>query len=437
MKSNKNNLGLKKLSINAASWTLVGYGMSQVFRLLSNLILARLLAPEHFGLIAIVTVFMIALAMFSDVGIGPNIIQSERGEDEDFLNTAWTVQIIRGIILWFVCLALAWPMSIFYNQPELAMLIPVSGLVAIISGFNSTGIFSKSRDIDLKKQTIIELVAQAGAIVVMIIVALIHASVWALVAGSLFSTFIHMILSHRLVTMRNKFCWDHEAVQSLITFGRWVMISTMLGFFVNSGSSLILGKFLSMKDLGLFSIGVTLSKVVEQIYNQMVAKIVVPLYAKIKYLSNSEIKTRVKKIRLALMAVFLPPLWVLAIFSNQIVGLLFDARYQGTGWILHIFSISFIPIIIAGLGSFYLALGDSAILVRLTLVKAIIYFSSIFIGWLINGSTGMIYGMAASNALLYFADVYAQYRYSIWLPKLDLLGFVVSAVVLSFGSYLI
>lgn len=437
MKSNKNNLGLKKLSINAASWTLVGYGMSQVFRLLSNLILARLLAPEHFGLIAIVTVFMIALAMFSDVGIGPNIIQSERGEDEDFLNTAWTVQIIRGIILWFVCLALAWPMSIFYNQPELAMLIPVSGLVAIISGFNSTGIFSKSRDIDLKKQTIIELIAQAGAIVVMIIVALIHASVWALVAGSLFSTFIHMILSHRLVTMRNKFCWDHEAVQSLITFGRWVMISTMLGFFVNSGSSLILGKFLSMKDLGLFSIGVTLSKVVEQIYNQMVAKIVVPLYAKIKYLSNSEIKTRVKKIRLALMAVFLPPLWVLAIFSNQIVGLLFDARYQGTGWILHIFSISFIPIIIAGLGSFYLALGDSAILVRLTLVKAIIYFSSIFIGWLINGSTGMIYGMAASNALLYFADVYAQYRYSIWLPKLDLLGFVVSAVVLSLGSYLI
>ena len=437
MKSNNNNLGLKKLSINAASWTLVGYGMSQVFRLLSNLILARLLAPEHFGLIAIVTVFMIALAMFSDVGVGPNIIQSDRGEDEDFLNTAWTVQIIRGVILWLVCLILAWPMSLFYNQPELAMLIPVSGLVAIISGFNSTGIFSKSRDIDLKKQTIIELVAQVGAIVVMIIVALIHASVWALVAGSLFSTFIHMILSHRLVTMRNKFCWDHEAVQSLITFGRWVMISTMLGFFVNSGSSLILGKFLSMKDLGLFSIGVTLSKVVEQIYNQMVAKIVLPLYAKIKHMNNSEIKIRVKKIRLALMAVFLPPLWILAIFSNQIVGVLFDARYQGTGWILHIFSISFIPIIIAGLGSFYLAVGDSVILVRLTLVKAIIYFSSIYIGWFINGSTGMIYGMAASNALLYFADVYAQSRYSIWLPKLDILGFVVSTIVLSLGSYLI
>ena len=134
MKSSVSHFGLKKLSINAASWTLFGYGASQAFRLLSNLVLARLLAPEHFGLIAIVTVFMIALAMFSDVGIGPNIIQSERGEDEDFLNTAWTVQIIRGFLLWFACLVLAWPMSIFYKQPDLALLIPVSGLVAIISG---------------------------------------------------------------------------------------------------------------------------------------------------------------------------------------------------------------------------------------------------------------------------------------------------------------
>ena len=436
MKSNTNHLNLKKLSINAASWTFFGYGVSQAFRLLSNLILARLLAPEHFGLIAIVTVFMIALGMFSDVGIGPNIIQSERGEDEDFLNTAWTVQIIRGFILWLVCLALAWPMSIFYNQPDLAFLIPVSGLVAIIGGFNSTGIFSKSRDIDLKKQTVIELISQAGAIVVMVAIALVHASVWALVAGSLFSAFVHMILSHRLVTMKNKFCWDHEAVHSLVTFGRWVMISTMLGFFVNSGASLILGKFLSMTELGLFSIGVILSKVVEQIYNQIVGKIVVPVYAKIKHLSNDEIRARVKKLRIAIMLAFLPPLWILILFSNEIVALLFDSRYQGAGWILQIFALSYVPIIIAGLGSFYLAMGDSVILVRVTFAKAVIYFSSVYVGWLINGPNGMIYGMAVSNALLYFADIYAQRRYSIWLPKLDFLGFFISGLVIYFGYYL-
>lgn len=436
MTLNKNHYGIKNLFIHGAFWTFLGYALSQVLRLASNLILARLLAPQDFGLIAIVTVFMIGLAMFSDIGIGPNIIHSERGEDENFLNTAWTVQIIRGFLLWFACILLAWPMSIFYNQPDLVPLIVVSGLATVISGFNSTGIFSKEREVDLKKQTIYQVISQIAAILLMITVAFVHASVWALVVGSLISALVNMILSHRLVPMRNKFCWDSDAVHSLITFGRWIFISTILGFFVNSGSNLILGKFLSMADLGLFSIGVTIAKVVELIYNQIVDRVILPVYAKIKHLPNDEIRSRIKKLRLGIMAVFLPPLWALVIFANEIIALLFDSRYQGAGWIMQTFALSFIPIIIAGLGSFYLALGDSVMLIRITLVQAIIYFSSIYIGWLINGSNGMIYGIAVSNALIYFGDIYAQSLYSIWLPKIDVLGFSVSLLVISLGLYL-
>lgn len=436
MTSNQNHFGIKKLFIHGAFWTFFGYGLSQVLRLASNLILARLLAPQDFGLIAIVTIFMIGLTMFSDVGIGPNIIQSERGEDKDFLNTAWTVQIIRGFLLWLACILLAWPMSIFYNQPELVPLIAVSGLAAVISGFNSTGIFSKEREIDLKKQTIYQVISQIAAILLMIAVALVHASVWALVAGSLISALVNMILSHRLVPMRNKFCWDSDAVHSLVTFGRWIFASTMLGFIVNSGATLILGKFLTMTELGLFSIGGTMAKVVENSYTQIASRIIMPVYAKIKHLSNDEIRSRTKKIRIAVMAVFLPPLWVLIVFSHEIIALCFDPRYQGAGWVMQIFAASFIPVIISGTSSFYLALGDSLMLMRLTIVKAIVYFSSIYIGWLIHGPYGMIYGIAVSNASNYFADVYAQSRYSIWLPKLDILGFVISLLVISLGLYL-
>lgn len=436
MTSNVNHFGLKKLSINAASWTFFGYGVSLAFRLLSSLILARLLAPEHFGLIAIVTVFMTALAMFSDVGIGTNIIQSKRGEEEDFLNTAWTIQIIRGFLLWFICLVLAWPMSIFYNQPDLVLLIPVSGLVAIIGGFNSTGIYSNERSVNLKNQTIYDLISQIAAFFLMAAIAFIHASVWVLVAGSLFAALLRMLLSHRLVPMGNRFCWDQDAVKSLVTFGRWILISTMLGFFINSGSNLILGKFLSMSDLGIFSIGVTLAKVVEQIYYQIISRVLIPVYAKIKHLNNAEIKSRVFKLKLVIMAVFLPPLWILVIFAHEIVALIFDTRYQDAGWILQIFALGFIPTIISGLASFYLAYGDTVFLMRMTLVKALLYFLCVYIGWLINGANGIIYGMAASNSILYFVDAYAQKRHSVWLLKLDILGFVISAIVITFGFYL-
>ncbi len=91
---------LRGLALRGSIWTLGGYGASQVLRLAGNLVLARLLFPEAFGLSALVGVFMVGLAMFSDVGIGPSVIRSHRGDDADFLNTAWTIQVIRGLVLW-------------------------------------------------------------------------------------------------------------------------------------------------------------------------------------------------------------------------------------------------------------------------------------------------------------------------------------------------
>src|SRR5688572_30143338 len=90
--------GLRSQAIRGSIWTFAGYGASQVIRLASNLILARLLFPDVFGLMALVNVFIGGLAMFSDIGIGPAIIQNKRGNERTFLNTAWTIQIGRGLM---------------------------------------------------------------------------------------------------------------------------------------------------------------------------------------------------------------------------------------------------------------------------------------------------------------------------------------------------
>ncbi|WP_416670812.1 oligosaccharide flippase family protein [Egbenema bharatensis] len=79
---------LKKITLTGAFWTLIGYGGSQVLRFGSNLLLTRLLFPEFFGLMGLVNVFIIGLALFSDVGIGVSIVQNKRGEEPAFANTA-------------------------------------------------------------------------------------------------------------------------------------------------------------------------------------------------------------------------------------------------------------------------------------------------------------------------------------------------------------
>src|SRR5690554_1654660 len=96
-----------------------GYGTAQLLRLASNVILAKLLFPEAFGLMVLVAIFMQGIAMFSDIGILPSIIQNKRGDDPAFLNTAWTIQVIRGVLIWIVACIGAYPYALIYNEPLL------------------------------------------------------------------------------------------------------------------------------------------------------------------------------------------------------------------------------------------------------------------------------------------------------------------------------
>src|SRR5947209_12532904 len=100
-------LPLRRRVLNAGTWVFAGYVLSQVIRFGSNLLLTRLLVPEMFGVMAIAMVVIIGLAMFSDLGLGQSVVRSVRGSEPLFLNTAWVVQILRGMLLWLIALVVS------------------------------------------------------------------------------------------------------------------------------------------------------------------------------------------------------------------------------------------------------------------------------------------------------------------------------------------
>ena len=156
----------RKRALQGSVWTLFGYGGAQVLRLGSNLVLAHLLFPSAFGVMALVTVFMQGLQMFSEVGIGPSIIQNSKGDDREFLDTAWTIQILRGFALWIFSCLLSWPASVFFgtNDPsgaDLLYILPVIGFSSVLGGFNSTAVFSLNRHLRIASITWLELIPQA------------------------------------------------------------------------------------------------------------------------------------------------------------------------------------------------------------------------------------------------------------------------------------
>ena len=97
--------------LKGVGWTVGAFGVGQLLRLVTVVAIARLLAPELFGIMAIVNSLRTGVDLLSDVGITQNIIQNKNGDDPDFYNTAWTLQLIRGPVLWLLCSAAAVPLS--------------------------------------------------------------------------------------------------------------------------------------------------------------------------------------------------------------------------------------------------------------------------------------------------------------------------------------
>ncbi len=131
------------------------------------------------------SVCMTGLGMFSDVGIGPSIMRSNRGDDPNFLNTAWTIQAIRGFCLWLALCLLAWPVARFYGQPLLLQLLPVAGLTLLIGGFNPTRVETANRHLQLGRVTSLDLISQVVGVTATIGLSWATQTVWGLVIGGI------------------------------------------------------------------------------------------------------------------------------------------------------------------------------------------------------------------------------------------------------------
>lgn len=186
-------------------WIVVAFGGGQIIRLASNIALAALLFQEAFALMALVAAVMQGLAMFSDLGLKPSVVQNPRGDEPVFLQTAWTLQTIRGGILFIGAAALAWPMAHIYgaNDPmarELLWLIPLVALGAIADGFQSSRMLTAARRMDLASVTKIELLVQVLNAVLMVGLAWYLRSVYALAIAGLVSSGLRVWLSYAMLS---------------------------------------------------------------------------------------------------------------------------------------------------------------------------------------------------------------------------------------------
>jgi O-antigen/teichoic acid export membrane protein len=266
-------------AIKGTVLSVVAQIVSQAMRMVSTIVMARYLSETAFGINNFVIVITTGLWMVSDVGIGHAVMRSTR-EDDDFVDTAWTLSTVRGVVL-FVLGCIAGPIAAkVYGEPALLWLVPFVSLMILFLSAESIQIYTLQRRVDVTRVLVIDLVSQGAAMAISIPIAVLTGHVIALAAAAVGSAFVRFVLSHvALGGKRHRPRWDKPAVGEIFSFGQWVFLSTLLSFLAARWDGLSLPKLEGFALFGVYGLASQITSVPNQIAGQVVSMVLTPILA--------------------------------------------------------------------------------------------------------------------------------------------------------------
>ncbi len=272
------------------------------------IILARLLSPDDFGLFGIALLTISTLETFSQTGFQTALIQ-KKGNITDYLDTAWTVSVIRSALIFAVMFFSAPYVAFFFNTPEASPVIRVIGASILLRGLTNIKVVYFQKDLEFNKQFLYKLSISAVDFVVVVVSALILENVWALVLGLIAGGIAGLLTSYLIDPYRPAFRLNMEKARELFHFGKWVFGSSMLVFLVTQGDDALVGKFLGITALGFYQMAYKISNLPTTEIAHVISQVTFPAYAKmqenIKRLKESYLKVLQLTSFLSFMAAFL------------------------------------------------------------------------------------------------------------------------------------
>jgi len=424
---------LKWRVLSAGAWSLGGYGLNLALRLGTNLVMTRLLVPDMFGTIAIATIIMSGLAMFSDLGLKQSIVQSKRGNDPAFLNTAWSIQIIRGVLLWLLALGISMlvahvssrglvPKDSVYADPSLPWVIAVLSFGTVIAGFGSTKTAEASRNLALGWLMLIDLIGQIASIICMLGWTWVDRSIWALVAGSICWSLTITLLSHIwLPGTANRWQWDPSAFHEIFHFGEWIFFASILSFLAANGDRLLLGSLVDATLLGVYVIAFQIFSSIEQLLAGIIAGVSFPALSEIARERPAALKASYYRIHMPVALVAYTCSGILMISGHSLIELLYDARYAQAGWMLQVLGAALLTAPFQIAIQCFMALGMPHVLSRVLALRLVVLAVAMIGGYHLFEVPGALLGLVASHLLCLPMIIFHCVRYGLFDLRRELL----------------
>jgi len=365
--------------LRGSTWTMAGYAATQLLRFAATLVLARkLLSPQAFGLVALVNVFLGGLDMLSDLGLGMDVVQHPRGDEPAFVNTAFLIQAGRGAVIWVIATALAYPFAYFYHQPAVCWLAMVSVLSVAVRGVASGSIWLLTRHVQIGKLTALNLSSEVVGFLISVAWAVASPTPWAIVAGRVAAAVVYTVGSHLIAKNRVSLLWDRSAARDILIFGTGIFFSTATYFLGGESERLVIGKFISMAELGCFSLALTLSAAPSRVIQQVVGQVFFPVMAKSIRKDRDAAAGHFRSARYVFLTLGTLLSMGFIAYGHRLVVILLPPKYEMTAWMLQFMGFrAGLEIFAAPSSSLILACGDSKYAAAMNTSRLVRMFSGV------------------------------------------------------------
>lgn len=407
---------------SASVYLILNHFSSQLIRLLGNLVLTRLLAPELFGVMAFTFTIIMALHMVSDLGVKQAVIRSHHSTDATFLKVAWSINAIHGFFIGSIMLLFGVILSATRNAlsdvdsavayPDLPYIFMLISLSPILTGLSSIRIIDYYRRVRQKELFIFEATSQVISLIIMLVLAYAFCNIYALVLGAMSASFIKFLMSYLYFKgAKSGFCFQQEYVSEIIQFGKWIVVSSITGFIVNAGDKILLGLWVSSSLLGFYSIAQMLSHFIKEMVQKLMASLYFPLLsAEVKNGNNIEsIEKIYYSIRFKVDTACCVSVGFIFSSADIIVAVLYDQRYAELASILKILAFSAIWVGGQLATQLFLAYGKSKLFSNVVTYQAIVFLIITPLFYYLFGFYGVVFSVVINPIIQYgFSCLYMK-----------------------------
>jgi O-antigen/teichoic acid export membrane protein len=278
-------------------------------------ILARLLAPNDFGLFGIALLTLSVFDTFSQTGFGDALVQKP-GDISKYLDISWTVTIVRGVVLFGLIFFSAPAIAAFFDSTQATLFIRIIALSILLKACNNVGVIYFPKQLTFDKQFTFDLASNLVDFIVAITAALLLRNAWALVFGSLAGNMTRLGLSYHLHPYRPRLQWDWVKIKELLGFGKWIWAATALVFLVNQGDDLVVGRMLGTAALGFYQMAYRIANLTATEIAEVVARVAFPAYARLQDEKNTLRKAFMDTTRLTLFISTLPMILIVLLAAD-------------------------------------------------------------------------------------------------------------------------